>query len=331
MQARVAYRIFQCHCWLFRLVGARSGVWFVRLRWPWPFTKPYQRRRLVLRPPGGGVGDELMFMSILKEIKRRNSRCHITYLSHFPELLEGNPNVDELRPFTSENAILALHTNYDELVYPPPRPLVTIMAEHLGMLFFSSRVEFAVPDVPDSFRQEIAALPRPLVVVQTAAAGFLPNKEWFPERWVALVQSLSNHAFVVEVGKKTMVDRVPVPSHFKSYAGRTSLKEFLYLVSRADVFVGPVSSGMHAANAFGVPSVIIYGGYESPEVHQYANVHPFYTPVPCAPCWLHTPCPCQLKCMEAISADEVSAHVIRLLNAVDGATPEAMRGRVGDR
>jgi ADP-heptose:LPS heptosyltransferase len=254
-----------------------------------------------------------MIMSVLKEVKRRNPRCRLVYLSRFPELFESNPSIDELVKFTPENSVWAHRTDYDELGVRPPRPLVTLIAEHLGMRFFTPKVEFAPPGVTESFRQEIAALPRPLVVVQSAGAGFLPNKEWLPDRWVALVQTLANHAFVVEVGKNPMVGGASSPARCKSYAGCTSLKEFLYLISRADVFVGPVSSGMHAANAFGVPSVIIFGGYESPDSHRYANVEAFYTPVPCAPCWLHAPCPYGMKCMDQITVEQVAAAVMRKL------------------
>ena len=70
---------------------------FVTLRWPWPMRKPFQRPSLVLRPPGGGIGDELMCLPIIEEIKRRNPSCRITFMTRHPEFFEKHPAIDEAR------------------------------------------------------------------------------------------------------------------------------------------------------------------------------------------------------------------------------------------
>jgi ADP-heptose:LPS heptosyltransferase len=57
---------------------------------------------------------------------------------------------------------------------------------------------------------------------------------------------------------------------------------------------------MHLAAAYQIPALIIFGGYESPTGLPYPNVTPFYTPEPCAPCWLPANCPYELKCQRKI-------------------------------
>ena len=82
--------------------------------------------------------------------------------------------------------------------------------------------------------------------------------------------------------------------NFISLVGGTTLEELAYIISVADLFVGPVSGGMHLANAFHVPAVIIVGGYEAPAGYPYKDVSFFYSPVECAPCWAKT-CPFDLN------------------------------------
>ena len=94
-------------------------------------------------------------------------------------------------------------------------------------------------------------------------------------------------------------------ARFHSFAGATTLEEFAWIISQAAVFVGPSSGGMHLANAFQVRSVIIFGGYESPEGYQYPRTQAFDSAVSCAQCWLTTPCPYKLKCLTAIHPEDV--------------------------
>ena len=79
-------------------------------------------------------------------------------------------------------------------------------------------------------------------------------------------------------------------------------------MSQASVFAGPTSGGMHLANAFERPSVIIIGGYEGPKGYDYPMTT-FYTAVPCAPCWLGKECPHELRCHMAIEPAQVAAAV----------------------
>jgi ADP-heptose:LPS heptosyltransferase len=92
-----------------------------------------------------------------------------------------------------------------------------------------------------------------------------------------------------------------------------------WIVAQGSVFVGPPSGGMHFANAYQVPSIIVFGGYEAPDGYDYPWVERFFTPVECAPCWLTTPCPYGWKCLHAIRPEQVFAAIRK---AVEAATPE---------
>ena len=127
---------------------------------------------------------------------------------------------------------------------------------------------------------------------------------------VELAQRLAEKYQVIEVGNHGSLFADEDVKNIHSFANETNVSEFAWLIDSADVFVGPPSGGMHLANSLSVPSVIIHGGYEAPEGYNYELVTPLYNPVECAPCWLTTQCPYNLKCMDGIS-------VANVLEAVD--------------
>ena len=282
---------------------------YIALRWPWPVRKPFERAALAIRPPGGGLGDELMCMPIIDEIKKRNPNCRITFLTRRPDYFKCHPSIDEAR--RDEPGVAAIKLAYDN-VLPPTRPLITLMAECIGISQQFRRIT-APPAIPsETVRKLLTELPRPLIVVQLQASDWTVSKNWPTEYWQEIVPKLTRRGTIIEVGMKPILTLDEFPSNFISMAGQTTIEDYAFIIGQANLFIGPVSSGMHLANSYDVPALIIYGGYESPLGHDYPNVTPFYTPVACAPCWKRV-CPFQLECMHAISPDAVLARAHRLL------------------
>jgi ADP-heptose:LPS heptosyltransferase len=85
------------------------------------------------------------------------------------------------------------------------------------------------------------------------------------------------------------------------------------MIGQADLFVGPPSSGMHLANSYRVPSVIIYGGYESPMSYNYPQSEALYNSVVCAPCWKTTECPYARECLHGITPKDVFERMAKRL------------------
>jgi len=282
----------------------KSGAAYIRWRWPWPMKKPWQRARLKLVSQGGGLGDELLCTPVFREIRRRNPGCHLTFLSRRPEVFRGNADLSDVELFSRERGTKAIHLRYD-VALPPPRPLITLLAECVGLELHDNRLDppRVDPSVEVRARMEVIASPR--VIIQPQASGWTPNKQWPVESWRDLVIRLTEHFEVIEVGSQPLFGGENFGPRFHSLAGTTSVTEFAWVISQATVFVGPLSGGMHCAHAFGVPMVAIFGGYESPEGYDYPWDSCFFTPVECAPCWLATPCPYDRKCLRAIQPEEV--------------------------
>lgn len=295
------------------------GRWFLE-------KEAWKQKELHLYSRGGGLGDEMLSHSILAEIKRLNPECHITFYCRHKVLFEESPWVDELvteRPPDLYKKWIQL--SYDHQI-PPKRPIVTLMAECVGLKL---RVDHLIPppiQISPGFRETAAQWPRPLIVIQPRASKWTPNKDWPREHWQAFLDGLLAQApecHVLEVGFEPLgLVANGAPERFTSIAGTTQPSEYIHTISQATLFIGPPSSGMHVANSFRVPSVIIFGGYESPLSYRYPQTEALYTAVPCAPCWKTTDCPYGRKCLSAIAAEEVVKRTIRLLGRAADASGE---------
>ncbi len=281
---------------------------YFRWRWPWPLRKPYERAKLRLYSIGGGLGDELMCTPVLREIRRRNPYGHLTFISRHPELFRGHAALDAVEPYAKSALAGAVSLTYGPPV-PPPRPLITLLGECVGFSFFDNQLDAPQVEPSAEIQRRLTQIAPPRVVIQPQASRWTPNKVWPAEQWRELVRQLVRDYQVIELGTEPMFASGEFGAGFHSWAGTTSLADFVWTVSQAAVFVGPPSGGMHLANAFHIPSVILYGGYETPAGHQYPRVQAFYSEVPCAPCWLQENCPYDLKCLRMIAPDEVAAAV----------------------
>lgn len=293
-----------------RWLAFRGSTGLVRWRWPWPLKKPWQQARLRLASHGGGIGDELMCTPTFREIRRLNPKCHITFLSRYPEIFQSNPHLNAVERFTLTAAAAATYLQYN-LVVPPPRPLTKLMGECAGLVLPPGRLEAPALTPSAEVRARLAGMGSVRIVIQPQASHWTPNKQWPLELWRELVALLVERYEVVEVGTQPLFADMEFGSHFHSLAGTTSMADFAWVISQATVFVGPTSGGMHFANAYEIPTVIIFGGYEAPDGYDYPWVQRFFTPVECAPCWLTTPCPHALKCLWAISPASVFAAVAK--------------------
>ncbi len=295
--------------WVHRL-GARWG-WASRLaRWPWPFSAPYRRGEIHVHR-AGALGDVLLCMPALRELKRRNPDCRIVLYTQFRVLVQGLPFIDRVRP-TDERPDDAIWLSY-ELSIPPRRHIARIIGDKLGLHVRDVRPACAVrPDLVERFRRDWSGLPRPLIAVNRRASSFTPNKDWPGELWAELIERISARGTVVELG----VDRTdPPPRSGGSYLdlrGRTTLPELVAAIAAADLHVGPITGTVHIAAATGVPTVVIYGGYEHPDGTAYPGNINLYSPVECAPCWLRDPCPYGKKCLHLITTAAVEAALDQL-------------------
>lgn len=132
------------------------------------------------------------------------------------------------------------------------------------------------------------------------------NKEWFFERWQALVNACPDVKFVQLIG---------------SHRGRVlrgvklvrtpSFRHAMAILSLSRAFVGTEGGLHHAAAAFKVPAVVLFSEYVTPDITGYPehrNICHADTP-----CGMRIPCAtCRLS-MESITVEEVRRNLREII------------------
>jgi len=283
-----------------------------RLRWPNPFCPPYTQREINLYRPGE-LGDVVMCLAVVRAIRERNPGARITFITHYHAFLAGHPLLDRvLSPEAARRAGVRRIISLRYEVFIPLRlHVIDYLAGCVGLTDIAR--DIPLPDLTGELGDLRALLPvdRPRIVICRNAGPFTPNKDWPNERWDALIGRLVPHATVVELG--TTPPPNPVASPHVDLRGRTSLRQLCAIISLADLLITPVTSSVHIAAAYGVPTLSVLGGYELPENTAYPRHTTLYRVVPCSPCWLREPCPFDRKCLRAITVDEVAAAAEKIL------------------
>jgi ADP-heptose:LPS heptosyltransferase len=293
--------------WAFRHSGALSRALLFPKRSSLPWGRPVLD--VSLHELDVGVGDALMCTPVLRELKRANPNCHVRFYTRFPSLLRGLPYIDEIRSF-EERPHDVIVIGYCGSSYPPRRKLVSMLGDRLG-LNVRNRVPDCVIDktLVDRWKLAWGALPRPHVIVNRYGNPWTPNKDWPADYWEVLIGSLTANCGVIEVGNRRSGSELSKTQNYVDLRDRTSLDEFVAAIAAADINVGPISGPVHVAAAARVPSVVIYGGFEHPADTSYPGNVDLYTPLPCAPCWLVTPCPYDRRCLREISPQTVEQAI----------------------
>ncbi len=287
-----------------RRLLARSGPLARRLLYPNPLASP-ARAPAVHIARGSGIGDVILCTPGLRAIKAANPATRLSFYTDVPDLVRGLPYIDAVLPFADRPAG-NIYVDYLNLV-PSPVHLARLLGDRMGVNVTDVRPDCVTdPALIERYRQSWAHLPRPWVVALRRASRFTPNKDWPDADWNSLLANVAGWGSVIEIGlPDAQAAQSAQAPHTLDLRGETSIAELVALIAAADIHVGPVSGPMHVAAAVGTPSVVIIGGYEHPSNAHYEGNTELYTPVPCAPCWLREPCPFNLRCLRAITPDQV--------------------------
>ena len=262
------------------------------------------RQRTIDVARDAGIGDVVMCTPALRELKRVNPQGRIRFYTNFGDLVRGLPYIDEVLPY-SERPPGSIFVEYTDIM-PSRVHICQLIGDRLGVSVTDVQPDcVAQPAIADAYQRSWGDLPHPRIVVLRRASRFTPNKDWPDASWTELIDVLSRSATVIEIGVKDGPSNSPATRNYVDLRGDTSIPELVGAIGAADLYVGPVSGPMHIAAALGVPSVAIIGGYEHPDNSQYRGNTAFYTNLPCSPCWLREPCPFELRCLHAISVDQV--------------------------
>ncbi len=157
----------------------------------------------------------------------------------------------------------------------------------------------------------------PVILVPGARSHL---KRWPSERFAVIADRLIDEQnaqilLVGEASEQPIVSAVMAGMRHSAtnLVGKTSLAQFMALLSLAKLVITNDSASLHAAELTGVPSVAIFGPTDE---KKYGPRHPQSIVVRrtmiCAPCELAL-CPYRHECMELIPADEVYSAAVKIL------------------
>ena len=161
----------------------------------------------------------------------------------------------------------------------------------------------------------------PAIIGIAPGATYGPAKKWLAERYAAAADRLSvdlNAQVVLfggEADRETAEQvRKQARTSLINLAGRTTLRETIYLISQCRLFLSNDSGLMHVAGALNIPTVAIFGSTNpvttSPPGEKTILVR---KPVSCSPCLKKT-CPTDFRCMTMITVDDVVEAAKTLIN-----------------
>ncbi len=160
---------------------------------------------------------------------------------------------------------------------------------------------------------------KPIIGIAPGAT-YGPAKRWFSERFAALSDKLYNsfpYQGILFGGKDDEFTAEEVRrqsnANLMNLAGRTTLREAIYLISQCSLFISNDSGLMHIAGALNIPTVAIFGS-TNPETTAPAGDKTIivHKEVSCSPC-LKENCPTDFRCMDLITVDDVLTAVHTIL------------------
>lgn len=232
---------------------------------------------VVLRRFSRALGDNLMLSHLAREWKRCRPGSRVVLETNWPELFQGNPNVD--LAVRSKVALRYRRPGY-RIERETRTHILDQLAESVGLPPTAERrVEMFL--TPAEVEAATRGLPQPYVAVcpvgkRTVAGN---RKDWGVERFQAVVDQCPGVDFV-QIGS-------PADPLLRGVADRRGLPirvsaAVLAGARRALVLEGGL---MHLAQAVGTPAVVIYGGTVAPEVSAYPEHTNLVVRAPCGPCF----------------------------------------------
>jgi heptosyltransferase II len=151
-------------------------------------------------------------------------------------------------------------------------------------------------------------------------AEYGPAKRWLPERFAEAAAKITAQSSAQWILLGTKNDAAigeqiaaAIGDHCVNRIGQTTLDQLIDELRQCRLLLTNDTGTMHLAALLGVPVVAVFGSTEPRLTGPLGNGHTILRHhVECSPCFLRE-CPIDLRCMKAVSADEVADAVLSML------------------
>ena len=274
---------------------------------------------------GLAPGDDLLCTAVHRELHKRGVR-NLWMMSKHPEIFQGNADVDRVVPVNDiypqiarkwvRRYDLLTYYRHDEATGKIIQPTQHVIAALCARADITG--EIALRPYFHLTQQEIESdkwATGKIAIQSSGLDAAFPslNKQWYPERFQAVVDQLKGKLEFVQIGSKSD----PLLKGALDFRGRP-IRESASILASCRLYIGGEGFLMHLARAVECPSVIIYGGRVSPQQIGYCCNTNLYTPVPCSPCWERDKCDFNRTCMDQIGVQHVVEAVGAMLDRPRG-------------
>ena len=251
-----------------------------------------------------GIGDELMAAGEAKKAAAgRRIKFRLLDKKDRPKwhfVWAGNPNI--AGPMEKVDAILQTYVDRR-------RPYLAESTPQ-RYVFKPYRPTPAYIQIPPNLIPLMSHAAGKVIVNPTIKLGASPNKRWMIQRWRALVESAQDIKWL-------QIGHIDHGNKLKGAEGvyTHNFIEACALIAGARAVVCHEGALHHAAAAFGIPAVVIRGGYVSPEVTGYDGQVDFFEKTEAFPlgCGMRISCRHCDKAMARIEVGDVLKALRSLL------------------
>lgn len=260
----------------------------------------------------GAPGDALITANVIRSIKSEYPELKINCITPHPELLRHDPTIDSLN---GNETFYSFDSTYWELIVEKDQKenIISHNLMRLGIKEYEYSSKFYLTEKEKAWSNKLLdGNQKPIISICTKSKE--PVKNWPIDYWTELIKCLTSKFTIIHLGD----ENEPIFKNVIRYAGLHTMRESAALLSISKLFIGPDSLLMHIANGLKIKSIIIFGGSRPVECFGYEeNINLSYSPV-CSPCWIHEShetCSFDLECMRAISVQQISSNVLKILEA----------------
>lgn len=145
------------------------------------------------------------------------------------------------------------------------------------------------------------------ILIEPSVKKTAPNKQWPRDRYAQVAARLLKLGYPVA---QFAASGPPLALQVRMLKS-TSFRNALAFLTHASLYIGPEGGLHHGAAAFGIPGVVIFGGFIAPWTTGYDLHRNIFTGG--HPCGITMPCPHCRAAMAAISVDRVVNEALTLL------------------
>jgi ADP-heptose:LPS heptosyltransferase len=222
--------------------------------------KLVSKNRIVVRR-AGAQGDVLMTTPILRALRRDHPRAVIVVETACRDVLAGNPDVNEV---VSQIRVLESDYVVDLNMAYEKTPLVHAVAAYAQAagVELKDPSDWATSVYTNDTARIVAAQRMPAgakyAIIHPGTIDGWVGRQWPAKRWPDVITDLHRRGYkTVLVGN----DATPVIGTSLDFRN-VNFSHFVALMERASLFVGLDSMPLHVAQAFRVPSVVIFGSVD---------------------------------------------------------------------